>query len=68
MNTCPHCAERGLFGYRDKQTGEMVWYCTEHRLAQYWADARRERSASPNDRSWEGWRGEFDNSRDATIS
>jgi hypothetical protein len=33
--TCPHCAERGIFGYRDKQSGEMTWYCAKHRLGQY---------------------------------
>jgi hypothetical protein len=50
---CPHCAERGVFGYRDKQTGEMTWYCTAHRLGQFWADARRDVSpAIPT----EGWK------------
>lgn len=30
-DTCPQCNQPGLFGYRDKQTGEMTWYCTAHR-------------------------------------
>jgi hypothetical protein len=28
-----------VFGYRD-QDGRLIWYCTQHRLAQFWADAR----------------------------
>jgi hypothetical protein len=40
MSTCPQCDQPGIFGYRDKNTGEMTWYCTTHRLDQYWADAR----------------------------
>jgi hypothetical protein len=39
---CPEYHQRGTFGYRDKETGEMVWYCPSHRLGQYWADARRD--------------------------
>jgi hypothetical protein len=39
---CPHCAERGVFGYRDKQTDALTWFCTAHRLGKYYADARRD--------------------------
>jgi hypothetical protein len=38
---CPTCGADGAFGYRD-QNGTMVWYCERHRLATYWADARRD--------------------------
>ena len=38
---CRTCGGSAHFGYRDKATGEMCWYCAEHRLAQGWADARR---------------------------
>jgi len=38
--TCPHCGRWGLFGYR--KSGVMVWYCADHRLGQYYADARRD--------------------------
>jgi hypothetical protein len=47
MSTCPQCDQPGIFGYRNKNTGEMTWYCTTHRLGQYWADARRDQSTSP---------------------
>jgi superfamily I DNA and RNA helicase len=46
MSTCPQCDQPGIFGYRDKNTGEMTWYCTPHRLGQAWADARRDQSTS----------------------
>jgi hypothetical protein len=36
-------AVRALFGYAD-QLGKLVWYCERHRLAQWWADARRDGS------------------------
>jgi hypothetical protein len=39
---CPKCDQRGVFGYRNKETGELTWYCATHRLGQYWADARRD--------------------------
>ena len=35
---CPECGQSSAFGYRN-QDGELVWYCTEHRLAQFWAAA-----------------------------
>jgi hypothetical protein len=41
-----HCGLSGQFGYRD-QFGTLVWYCTEHRLAKYWSDARRDTAATP---------------------
>jgi hypothetical protein len=55
-DTCPHCAEYGIFGYRNKETGVMTWYCANHRLGQYWADARRDnRVENPSSQAWEGW-------------
>jgi uncharacterized protein (DUF3820 family) len=36
---CCTCGGPARFGYRDKASGEMRWYCAEHRLAQRWADA-----------------------------
>ncbi len=38
---CPLCGKPGLFGY-ENEAGKMVWYCGDHRLAQHWADARRD--------------------------
>jgi hypothetical protein len=35
-----HCGRMGVFGYRDGNG--MKWYCTEHRLGQFYADARRD--------------------------
>ena len=35
-----HCGSAGLFGYKD-QHKKMVWYCEEHRLGRFWADARK---------------------------
>ena len=46
MSTCQQCDQPGIFGYRDKNTGEMTWYCTTHQLGQYWADARRDQSTN----------------------
>jgi hypothetical protein len=37
--TCDHCGAEAHFGYRGN--GELRWFCTKHRLAQCWADARR---------------------------
>jgi hypothetical protein len=39
-NYCPHCGEPGVLGYRN-EIGRLVWFCEEHRLAKFWADARR---------------------------
>jgi uncharacterized protein (DUF3820 family) len=36
---CCTCGGPAHFGYRDKASGKMRWYCAEHRLAQWWADA-----------------------------
>jgi uncharacterized protein (DUF3820 family) len=36
---CCTCGGPAHFGYRDKASGEMRWYCAEHRLAKSWADA-----------------------------
>jgi hypothetical protein len=44
--TCPQCDQPGVFGYRNKESGAMTWYCTAHRLGQYWADARRDIQAN----------------------
>jgi hypothetical protein len=44
--TCPICNGEGAFGYRNKETGRMTWYCAAHRLAQHWADARRDLQAN----------------------
>jgi hypothetical protein len=53
---CPQCDQLGVFGYRDKETGEMTWYCAAHRLGQYWADARRDgKQVAPTSPDWEGW-------------
>jgi hypothetical protein len=46
MSTCLQCDQPGIFGYRDKNTGEMAWYCTTHQLGQDWADARRDQRRS----------------------
>jgi hypothetical protein len=57
--TCARCGQPGIFGYRN-QDGELAWYCAEHRLAQYWADARvpspfgdQIKGASTNDTAYE---------------
>jgi hypothetical protein len=48
------CDRPGVFGYRD-QYGTLVWCCAQHRLAQFWADARvpsllaEQNGASSND-------------------
>ncbi len=56
---CPEFGQSSAFGYRN-QDGELVWYCTEHRLAQFWADARvslplgdQSNGASTNDTAYE---------------
>jgi hypothetical protein len=44
MLSCTCCGSIGeLFGYRD-QAGNLLWYCEQHRLAQWWADARHNSS------------------------
>jgi hypothetical protein len=37
---CVDCGAEAHFGYRDGD-GAMQWTCAKHRLAKYWADARR---------------------------
>lgn len=37
-----HCGSRGRFGY--VRLGRLVWRCEAHRLAIWWADARRDGS------------------------
>ena len=36
---CARCDQPGLFGYRD-QGDALTWYCSQHRLGQFWADAQ----------------------------
>jgi hypothetical protein len=37
---CGTCGAEARFGYRDSR-GALRWFCTAHRLARTWADARR---------------------------
>ena len=37
---CPQCDQRGVFGYRNRETGVLIWHCGVHRLGQHWANAR----------------------------
>jgi len=37
---CPQCGVDGVFGYRNSD-GDLIWYCADHRLGRFWADARR---------------------------
>jgi hypothetical protein len=37
---CVVCCAEAQFGYRNA-AGELQWFCSPHRLATYWADARR---------------------------
>jgi hypothetical protein len=34
-----HCGKPVKFGYRNK-SGDLDWFCADHRLAEWWADAR----------------------------
>jgi hypothetical protein len=34
-----HCGKPVEFGYRNK-SGDLDWFCADHRLAEWWADAR----------------------------
>jgi hypothetical protein len=56
---CPQCDAYGIFGYRDKQSGELTWFCAAHRFGQDWADARRDNERplrhNPSNPTWEGW-------------
>jgi hypothetical protein len=37
---CLTCGAGGEFGYRNKETGELIWYCADHRVGRFYADAR----------------------------
>jgi hypothetical protein len=37
---CEKCQTLAEFGYRDKATDTMRWFCTDHRLGKHYADAR----------------------------
>jgi hypothetical protein len=37
---CVDCGAEAHFGYRNA-AGELEWFCVAHRLACWWADARR---------------------------
>jgi hypothetical protein len=51
---CSKCGNAAEFGYITE--GAMTWYCGEHRLARYWADARADdRIGNPSSLAWEGW-------------
>lgn len=38
---CAQCGGEGVFGYRNTD-GDLIWYCADHRLGRFWADARRD--------------------------
>jgi hypothetical protein len=59
MSTCPQCDQPGIFGYRDKNTGEMTWYSTTH-------TARPDHSYSTATLSNPMFRGEWSNKDDAS--
>jgi len=40
FEACATCGQEAHFGYRD-ESGTLVWFCAEHRLARWWSDARR---------------------------
>jgi hypothetical protein len=44
--TCPQCDQRGVFGYKNP-SGGMTWFCANHRLGRFYADARRDGSSEP---------------------
>ena len=39
-DSCPRCGRLGIFGYHDRE-GALIWYCGQHRLGRFYADARR---------------------------
>jgi hypothetical protein len=41
LDTCVSCNQQAPCRYRSATTGELYWYCADHRLAQWWADTRR---------------------------
>jgi hypothetical protein len=38
---CHVCGREAHFGYRDPKSHELMWFCRAHRLARWWANARR---------------------------
>ena len=40
-DTCPQCGRFGIFGYHNREGGALTWYCGQHRLGRFYADARR---------------------------
>jgi hypothetical protein len=45
FGACATCGQEAHFGYRDKESGQLVWFCARHRLATWWTDARRSQKA-----------------------
>jgi hypothetical protein len=41
LEICARCGQQARFGYRNSATGTLSWFCADHHLAQWWADARR---------------------------
>jgi hypothetical protein len=41
FQVCASCSAEAHFGYKDAETGQLVWFCELHRLGKWWADARR---------------------------
>jgi hypothetical protein len=39
--TCVSCGQQARYGYLNAATGGLYWFCADHRLAQWWADASR---------------------------
>jgi len=38
---CISCDREARFGYKSVDGSSIDWFCAQHRLAKYWADARR---------------------------
>jgi len=41
FEACATCGQEAHFGYLDKESRQLAWFCARHRLATWWADARR---------------------------
>ena len=41
FEACAVCGTEAHFGYRDKESDRLFWFCRKHRLAKWSADARR---------------------------